>query len=351
VRLLLLALLGLTVIAGATAIAAQSSANEPQIRFRSDVSLVLHGIAVLDANGQPVTDLSRNEFAVYEDGEPQQIDLFLAPNESPIDVALVLDASASLAPWAATVRRSAETFLRSMEPRDCAFLLPFNDSVGPGLWARPFDPELGRRIDGLFLDGTTLLYDAVYAGLVELEGTAEGAPEDDAGSDRLLSEARPAAPGGTGVAPVASRPETPRWSCGQREDPSDLPGQPQRRRAIVLLSDGEDQGSETRFDEVLDLARRASIPIFPVVLGSARDNPRLHTVLEALAGNTGGSIVETESAEGLRQAFEDIEKLLHASYLIGYRPTDGGAPGEWHEVAIRSRRPSYRLVHRDRYFR
>lgn len=124
-----------------------------------------------------------------------------------------------------------------------------------------------------------------------------------------------------------------------------------RRRAIVLLSDGEDQGSTRRFDEVLDLARRASIPIFPVVLGSARDNPRLHTVLEALAGNTGGSIVETESAEQLRDAFDDIKALLHASYLIGYRPTDGGEPGKWHEISVRSRRPSYRLVHRERYYR
>jgi len=322
-----------------------------QAAFRSEVRIALHGVAVLDATGRPVTDLAGHEFQIYEDGEPQTIELFLAPNETPIDVALILDTSSSLAPWAATVRRAADTFLRSMEPRDCAFLLPFNDAVGPGLWARPFDPDLGRRIDGLFLEGSTALYDAVYEGLEALEAAKTPA----AAGGAMMPDPRPedAAAGPRDTAVALPTPQSSRSSaiCGVAHANVNAPGQPQRRRAIVLLSDGEDVGSARRFDEVLELARTASIPIFPVVLGGARDNPRLHAVLDALAGNTGGTIVETDSAEQLRAAFEDIEALLHASYLLGYVPSGGDDPGAWHEIEIRSRRPSYRLVHREGYFR
>lgn len=288
--------------------------DDRQPAFRADVRLVLHGIAVLDAEGRPVPDLSIEELRVSEDGVLQELTLFLAPNDSPLDIVLAIDASASLAPWAATVRRAARTFLLSLDTDDCVYLLPFNGEVGPGTWGAPYDPVLGRRIDGIFLEGTTALYDAVIEGLAALD--------------------RPS--GGSG--------------CGGELELDEF-GTPRRRRAIVLLSDGEDRASQRRFDEVLDLAREASVPIFPVVVGGAGANDRLRAVLDALAGNTGGTVITSTDAAELKRAYDDVDALLRASYLVGYRPQQEADPGTWHEVQVRSRRPSYRLVHRDRYFR
>lgn len=316
VRSLVQSLAILAVIAAAPGGAPEQDGERPPA-FHADVRLILHGVAVLDADGRPVADLGADELRVTEDGVLQELTLFLAPNESPLDIVLALDASASLAPWAAIVRRAARTFLLSLDARDCVYLLPFNGEAGPGMWGAPYDPALGHRIDSIFLEGTTALYDAVIEGLGALEGASVGGGGCGAGATGGLDEF----------------------------------GAPRRRRAIVLLSDGEDRASQRRFDEVLDLAREASVPIFPVMLGAAGADDRQRAVLEAMAGNTGGTVIASTDATDLKRAYDDVGALLRASYLVGYRPLQEEDPGAWHEVQVRSRRPSYRLVYRDRYFR
>lgn len=305
--------------------------------FRSDVGLVLHSVAVLDASGRPVTDLTAADFTVHEDGAPQRIELFLTPRDTALDVALVLDSSTSLFHWSRIVRRAAKTFLTSLAPEDCVYLLPFNDRVDPGTWGRGVDPAMSRRVDTIFMQGGTALYDAILDGVVAVQyasSTASDSGEDDEDTKTgpgTIGE--PARTGGCGVPEVG-----------------DVPGQPSRRRAVVLLTDGADEASKARFDEVLDSAHAASIPIFPVVLGEARRDERLRAVLDRLAGSTGGTVIESVAPETLRDAYEDVVSLLRASYLIGYR-ADETAESRWREVSVRSRRPSYRLVYRERYYR
>lgn len=298
--------------------------EQPAATFRSDVGLVLHGVAVLDAAGRPVTGLEVDDFAVYEDGESREIEWFLAPDRSPVDVALLLDSSTSLAPWSRSVRRAAETFLTALAPQDCVFVLPFSDEPGPGMWGRSVDPRMARRIGSIFMSGGTALYDAVVAGLAELEVASSTAPSAAEGTQSPESGA-----------------------CGQ---PVVGTKGPVRRRAMIVVTDGADEKSAARFDEVLDRARTAGIPIFPVVVGQARDDQRLRSMLDLLAGSTGGLVVESTDPGELREAYFDVVALLRASYLIGYQAEPAEEP-HWREVRVRSRRPSYRLVHRPRYFR
>ncbi len=338
--------------------------------FRVDVDLVLLPVAVLDPDGRPVTDLSVEEFRVYEDGELQHITHFLAPDDTPLDVALVLDSSASLAPWARVVRTSAKTFLQALEVRDCVVLVPFSGEVAPGYWALAPDPTLSRRIDALFRGGSTALYDAVHQALVTIDAASTGVPPQpvsgndgapDLGSTggdepvaperRHLTRAEMSAELDRVASEAVGRPSlgTAR-RCGD-ELQAEPDGSPQRRRALVLLTDGADKNSQHRFDEVLALAQRKSVPVFPVVMGEARNDAQLRAVLDALAGNTGGAVIEADSPAALRQAYDDVVVLLRASYLLGYLPRDDDKARSRHEIRVRSRRASYRLVHRTWYFR
>lgn len=347
------------------AAAYQQEALPQRPLFRSEVSLVLHSVAVVDNDGNPVRGLTADEFRIAEDGEAQVITHFLAPDATPLDVALVLDASTSISHWARTVRESAKTFLGALDARDCVYLLPFNQQVGPGHWARALDPVLPRRIDGIFMDGGTALYDAVFDALATVDANSRGVvakPEpQDLPAESGPPEVSGPAPGAltrailqaetARLADVVVRSGSPVTgrSCGP-ELVDGVAGTPQRRRAIVLLTDGADKHSSRRFDEVLDLARDISIPVFPVVMGEARKDRQLQKVLAALAGNTGGSVLESDTAGGLAQAYDDLVVMLRASYLLGYRP-EPGARAHWREIEVRSRRPSYRLVHRAGYFR
>lgn len=357
---------------------APADAQEPQGPvYRSEVRLALHSVAVLDPEGRPVNDLEVDDFRVYEDDERQEISLFLAPSDAPLDVALVLDSSTSLFYWARIVRRAAKTFLGSLDARDCVYLLPFNDEVGPGNWGRALDPGLARRVDGIRMRGGTALYDALLEGLERVDrvpGEASGAvpaeesataaaPEAAAGSPPSGATSGGSAPPGpwsrhrleSGLAAAAMRvaeesPTSPSLACAGMDTGRDEVGRPSRRRAVVLLTDGQDQSSQRRFDEVLAVARVQSIPIFPVVMGEARDDARLRRILATLADSTGGRVIETTSPEALGQAYDEVVALLRASYLIGYRPPQDEAPG-WHQVDVRITRPAYRLLHRQRYRR
>lgn len=303
------------VVAAAPAIGQQEAPPQETPAFRSEVDVVSHSVAVVNRDGQPVQGLQVGDFTVYEDDERQEISVFLSPDDSPLDVALVIDSSASLFHYARSVRLAAKSFLIQLEPLDCVYLLPFNDEIGPGTWDRGL--LMPNKMDGIFMRGGTALYDALMHSLGILNRTAASEPSS------------------TG--------------CGQPITMS-APGRPDRRRAVVLLTDGADQNSQGRYDEVLDLARESAIPIFPVVNGEARNDDRLRLILNRLAGETGGTVVDAARPDELPKAFADVVVMLRASYLLGYLPPDGDGALHEHSVRVRSR-PGFRLVHRPTYWR
>ncbi len=311
---------------------ADSSASAQQTPgFRTAVDVVRHSVAVLNSRGEPVPGLQATDFRIEEDGVPQEISVFLAPGSAPLDVALVLDSSTSLLHWSRVVRNAAKTFLRRLDVRDCVYLLPFNEVVGPGRWARSLEPALAARIDGIFMDGGTALHDALIDGMSTVYSMSTGRP-------RIELDSR--------AGEVADR-----GSCSARPE-ADTETIPLRRAALVLLTDGDDHDSERRFDEVLDAARQTAIPVFPMVLGAARIDELLDEKLRRLAGETGGMIIDAVRPDELESAYDDVVVMLRASYLLGYGPESPAAqPVRQRRVSVRSRRPSYRLVFRQYYYR
>lgn len=312
--------------------------------FRAGVDLVVFNVAVIDDDGEPVTDLTAEEFRLAQEGREQEITLFATPEDSFLDVALVLDASSSIAQNAPSIREDAMAFLGALGPRDCVYYLSFRGSVDEAVWAAPDDPLLAARIGGLYLEGGTALYDALGAALanVNRSGRVYGVEESAAWVEEGYDGdgcGRPLPPPGLGV-----------------------PGTV-RRTAVVVLSDGGDEHSLATFAETLGVVWADPVPIFAVAIGDAvpprrrgrvrslasryeRSFRRRRDVAQALAGRlgylahiSGGRLIVGGDSDTLGESFATVVQMLRSSYLVGYRPPqdlEGVSRGGlvWHPVEL-----------------
>jgi hypothetical protein len=387
-------------------------AQEQGAVYRANVDMVLLNVAVIDPGGTAVPELERDDFTVYDNGVKQEILQFLTPDDSALDIGLVLDSSTSMTPVATRTRRAALTFLSTLDADDCVYVLPFTEEVNAGRWGRAGDPVLWSYIDNIVPSGGTSLYDALMGGIAVLERaeteelialgmrtreetqseeeTSDPAQPGDpaaisgdrrstAGSGALDPEAaasetarrRPISSQlGSAVFDVASEADAGSERCGGPlpiPDPSDP--RSARRRALVVLSDGADENSRASFAQVLTAARATSVPVFPVALGYANEDQALKARLNELARATGGRLVESASPDSLQASYAEIVEVLRSSYLLGYYPApatdqpavarrasaqvaEGEALGlRWHEVRVVLRRPNFRALVRPGYYR
>lgn len=370
---------------GPTPIARRSPQQVEQVpTFGARVEMVLLHVAVFDSRGAPVAGLTRDDFAVYEDGAEQEIRLLLTPDEAPLDVAFVMDISGSIRRDAPSAKRDAYNFVGALGAEDCLYLLLFNERVGPGRWGGGADPGLQDMIAEAPLGGGTALYDAIVKGLSVLQRDDLQSPVESyaafglaAGDAADLGASTANSPGFTRELGFDRRPES-HSGCGlPAADSGSQEPAASRRRALVVLTDGLDMNSISTFAETLVAAWRADVPIFPIAAGEAsrsllrgilgsvagtsdplalRRIEQLKDQLRELARITGGQYLKSDS-DGLRQAYDEVLNLLRASYVVGYYvppETDTGrAPAElsWHDVEVKLRRSGMRAVTRQGYYR
>jgi Ca-activated chloride channel family protein len=262
-----------------------AGAAAPQ--FSSGVSAVEVYVAVTDANGEPIRDLAVSDFQVLEDGQPQAISTFFA-GDFPLTVAIGLDRSFSVAGERLEVlKRAATSFLEALRPEDAVMLLRIGSTV---------DTVTDRAaVRGAIAEtdafGTTALHDAVVAAIDAVD---------------------------------ASR----------------------GRRALVLMSDGNDRYSRASSADVLARARAANVIVYPIAFG--RDRPALFAELATL---TGGRSFSTRNARELTGIVQAIARELRFQYLLGYspsRPLTAGA-NEWRSIEVKVARQGTRVRARDGY--
>ena len=256
-------------------------AQESATFHASSSELVVLPVIVTQGNGAYVSDLTVDRFTVYDNGRPQTVSLF-STADTPVSVALVVDDSGSMRGKIGQVAAAASVFAKSSNPDDELFVIEFNDHVREpvtGGAMRASDPE---ALEGALLamrpDGQTALYDALLAAL-----------------DRL-----------------------------------DQAGHP--RKVILLISDGGDNASRARLDDVLARARRSNVTIFAIGLferGAPDTNP---DVLQKLADTTGGERYLPASAGPLVSACRRIAREIRSGYTIGYVPPD--RDGAFHRVRV-----------------
>jgi Ca-activated chloride channel family protein len=290
-------------------------ANGPsQPTFSSGVDLVALTVTVTDASRRYVGDLTASDFQVFEDGIQQPVSFFGLANV-PLDVALLVDGSASMQPALPLARQAAHGLLGTLRPQDRASLVEFRNSVRVSEALTSDIPRVVAALDRIAAAGGTSLHNALYVTLKDFHR--------------------------------------------QSRADADV-----RRRAIVVLSDGEDTASLVSFDEVLDLARRVGVTIYTVGLKSelqllrerAQQNGRRYFnqsdyAMRTLADQTGARAFFPEKPADLKAVYDAVAAELAAQYALGYVSRNPVRNGAWRRLMVRiAEQPGTRPRTRAGYF-
>jgi Ca-activated chloride channel homolog len=276
--------------AGKAPAASAPSAPAPSAsdtRITVDVSRVNMLYTVSDKKGRFVTDLNKDDFAVFENKKPQTIVEFAAESDLPLRLAILIDTSNSIRERFHFQQEAATAFIDgTVRPEhDKAMLVSFDTSAELVSDLTSDIPELEKGIENLRPGGGTSLYDAIFF----------------ACRDKLMED-------------------QPLYKF---------------RRAMVILSDGDDNQSRYTRDQALEMALKADVTIYSISTNITRIETDGDKVLRYFAEETGGQSFFPFKASDLDQSFENIANELRHQYNIFYRPEPLKADGLYHAVEIR----------------
>jgi VWFA-related protein len=254
--------------------------NAPEFGSVIDVTGVELPVTVLDRSGQPVRNLEIGDFRVFEDGVEQTITHVGEHVDLPVRLGIVIDTSGSMAPTLPTVQRVVMGFLRDLlRPRDRAFIEVFSDR--PDLLAT-FTADFGtleHALLALYPDRATALYDSVITGLFQFSGVSG-------------------------------------------------------RRAMVLLTDGEDTASKNGFDDALAYAQRMGVTIYTIGVDLPTTKVVTRFQLKRLSSATGGRAFFVGRDSKLDAIYDEIDRELRSQYLLGYTSSSNKPTGELRKVEV-----------------
>jgi len=267
-----------------------------QTVFRSGVDLVALNVVVTDGATKFVSGLEPKDFAVYEDGVQQDV-TFFAASAIPLDLAILLDTSASMSDKMDEVQQAATGFASTLRDGDRAMVVDIKDATRI-LQPLTSDIEGARRaIASTKAKGGTALYNGVYTTLKEL--------------------------------------------TKQRRNDGEV-----RRQAIVVLSDGDDTASLVMFDDVMGEAKEAGIAIYTITLrtpsifesvqaAGRRRFSESEYAMKALAQETGARAFFPSSITELGGVYSSIAQELASQYALGYIPKNPRRDGMFRKVTVR----------------
>ncbi len=295
-------ILGLTAILAMSAFLAAQERPTGRITVSVDVVNVL--FTVVDKKGNFVTNLKKDDFILYEDGVPQEIENFSARTDIPLSISLLIDTSASVAQKLKFEQEAASEFFASvLRPQDKGLLAEFDTGV---TLIQDFTNDanvLSKQLKTLRAAGGTSLYDALY----------------------LVSEEKLV------------------WD------------RTEQRKTIIIISDGEDTVSNVTFEEALEMVQRAGATIFAISTNKGghfgvQGNDEGDAVLEQLAAATGGRVYYPRRIDDLGSAFADIDKELRSQYSASYKPRNRKRDGTFRTIRISVRGEGLKVRHRKGYF-
>lgn len=272
--------------------------QNPRVRVQVEAVNVL--VTVVDEAGRFITDLTRDDFIVYEDGQVQNLTNFAKETDLPLRIGMLLDTSASVRLKLGFEKESAINFVNEvMRPQDEALLVVFDNGVTllQDLTRRP--DLIVRQIDGLKAGGGTALLDAVYT----------------VARDKMVGD--------------------------------DL------QKTIVLVSDGRDRDSEITLDQALDMAQKSEATVFAIGTSrfGASGNKKGDDMLIKLATQTGGEAFFPHSPQLLQDAFDRINEELRSRYSLTYVPRNQIGDGSFRQIKVNVKGPKgMRVRHKTGYF-
>lgn len=288
------ALTALAVITTAAQTAPPQTRRPSDQVFRAAVEMVSLNVTVLDQQNHYLTDLDSKDFLIYEDGAKQEISYFNRTT-LPIALSLLMDTSASMEQRMGIAQEAAVGFAKKLRPQDLAQVVDFDTRVEVLQDFTTDTAALEKAIRATTAGGSTSMHNALYISLKEL-AKIKPRSEDDV-----------------------------------------------RRRAVVLLSDGEDTSSLVTFEEVLDLAKRSATTIYSIGLqsketGFSKGFREAEFVLRQLAQETGGRAFFPQRAEDLAGIYGVIADELASQYTLGYASTNPKRDGGWRRLNVQVNR-------------
>lgn len=245
---------------------------------RVNVDVVQVTVTVSDGRGRFVRGIPETAFHVWEDGQPQAISHF-ASEDIPLDLIVGIDISGSMTPSMAKLKTAVKEFLGAVPAQDQVTLIGFNDSIFT-LSRRQTNPaDRVKAVDRLASWGSTALYDVILRG-IEMLGRRAG------------------------------------------------------RKAFVIFTDGEDQGSHATIADVERRLQSSDVTLYLIGQGRGVKLDSLKGVMERLAVPTGGRALFTENIEALHVAFADLLDELSNQYLLGYASTNGKRDDAWRRIRV-----------------
>jgi Ca-activated chloride channel family protein len=253
-----------------------------------EADLVVLNVTATDAGGSYVRGLRKADFKVFEDGREQEVTNF-GEEETPFAVALLLDTSGSMEKRVSLARSAAIRFLDGLRADDSAAVYSFNTKI-ERVQDYSNSRDLSPKAFDLGAEGWTVLNDAVLRAA------------------------------------------------------QDLSKRPEKRRAILVLSDGADTRSAASAEKALNAALAANATIYCVDMGQAPSGSGITLsaggALRNFAGKSGGRYVATPGGQALREAFAEIVEELGSQYTLGYRPSNRARDGRWRTIEVQVARPS-----------
>ena len=268
--------------------------------FRAGVDLTTFGVTVTDRKGNIVTDLTKDDFQILEDGKPQTVQYFAhgdGETSPPMHLGLMLDASGSMQNDMKLAQSAAIKFLNMLPAAEDITLVDFDTQVRITRYPQRDFARLVERIRQRKPEGWTALYDALGTYL-------DGAEQQDG------------------------------------------------RKVMVMYTDGGDTRSALTFGDTMDLLKAAQITVYAIGLvenaGSART--QLQMTLRQIAETTGGQAFFPTAMKDVESAYEKVLAEINGQYHLGYVSSNAATDGAWRKVDIKLKRDDLRVRARKGYF-
>jgi VWFA-related protein len=335
-----------------------------------DVKVVTLPVTVRDKKGQIVRNLSKDDFVLQEDGRPQVIKYFNQDTNLPLTLGLLVDTSLSQRNVLDQERNASKVFLDQMftDPKDKAFLIHFDREV-----------EL--------LQDLTSSRDKLQAGL-ELLKTPQ--PDRDSGGSDPQSS-----PGSGNGQPQMHRGGGTLLYDAIFLASNELMKKQQGRKALIVLTDGDDRGSKESLQSAIEAAQRADTVVYSILFadkhedsngfghqggggmgrhgggwpgggfpggggsgGGGRGGGRYpqesrvdgKKILDQISKETGGRLYEVSKKQAIDQIYDSIAEELRTQYNLGYTPDKGTAEAGYHKVSLAAKQKDLVVQTRDGYY-
>jgi Ca-activated chloride channel family protein len=254
--------------------------NTPEFLQEVEVHLVELPTTVV-SDGKTVQDLPQKAFKVLDEGKPVEVTKFEYVRNLPLSVGLAVDTSGSMRDRMYEAQKAGAKFFQNiLKAGDKAFVIAFDEEVQLSQkWSRQLS-DLNAALASLRAEEATALYDALVYALYNFQGVR-----------------------------------------GQK--------------ALVVISDGKDTASKFSFEQALEYARRAAVPIYGIGIGIRSTDMEVRYKFSRFSSETGGNTYYINAAIDLNRVYGEIENELRSQYLLGFYPPSGVKPGsKWREVTV-----------------